>query len=124
MSAAKCGGCLSNHSLHIAEPVIGPTTSGRAIGPCVLLAGVARWPRAMPRTLTLDHDMSNARTPVPDDVYAEVMFQHDRTCCVCGEQGLAVQIHHIDDNPGNHAINNLAVLCLEHHNQTQTRGGF
>ena len=78
----------------------------------------------MPRSLTLGHDMSNARTPVPDDVSAEVMFQHDRTCCVCGERGLAVQIHHIDENPGNHTINNLAVLCLEHHNQTQTRGGF
>ncbi len=68
--------------------------------------------------------MSDARTPVPDDVSAEVMFQHDRTCCVCRERGLAVQIHHIDENPANHAINNLAVLCLEHHEQTQTRGGF
>ena len=67
--------------------------------------------------------MSDARTPVPDDV-SEVMFQHDRTCCVCRERGLAVQIHHIDENPANHAINNLAVLCLEHHEQTQTRGGF
>jgi hypothetical protein len=68
--------------------------------------------------------MSIARTPVPDDVSAEVMFQHDRTCCVCRDRGLAVQIHHIDENPANHAIDNLAVLCLEHHEQTQTRGGF
>ena len=68
--------------------------------------------------------MNSARTPVPDDVSAEVMFQHDRTCCVCRDRGLAVQIHHIDENPTNHAINNLAVLCLEHHEQTQTRGGF
>ena len=68
--------------------------------------------------------MTKPRTPVPDDISAEVMFQHDRTCCVCRERGLAVQIHHIDEDPTNHAIYNLAVLCLEHHEQTQTRGGF
>jgi hypothetical protein len=68
--------------------------------------------------------MKKPRTPVPDEVSAEVMFQHDRTCCVCGERGLAVQIHHIDEDPTNHVIHNLAVLCLEHHEQTQTRGGF
>jgi 5-methylcytosine-specific restriction endonuclease McrA len=64
------------------------------------------------------------RTPIPEDISAQVMFQHDRTCCVCHEPGRAVQIHHIDDDPTNHAISNLAVLCLEHHEQTQTRGGF
>jgi hypothetical protein len=69
-------------------------------------------------------NMNKPRTPVPDAVSAEVMFQHDRTCCVCRERGLAVQIHHIDEDPTNHAIDNLAVLCLEHHEQTQTRGGF
>ncbi len=68
--------------------------------------------------------MNGVRTPVPDAISAEVMFQHDRTCCVCRDRGLAVQIHHIDENPSNHAINNLAVLCLEHHEETQIRGGF
>jgi hypothetical protein len=68
--------------------------------------------------------MKKERTPVPDDISAEVMFRHDRTCCVCRERGLAVQIHHIDEDPANHAITNLAVLCLEHHEQTQLRGGF
>jgi hypothetical protein len=53
-----------------------------------------------------------------------LMFQHDRTCCVCRQRELAVQIHHVDENPTNHAISNLGVLCLEHHEQTQTRGGF
>ena len=68
--------------------------------------------------------MSKPRTPIPDDISAEVMFQHDRTCCVCHNRGLAVQIHHIDEDPTNHAVTNLAVLCLEHHEQTQMRGGF
>jgi hypothetical protein len=68
--------------------------------------------------------MSKRRTPIPDDISAEVMFQHDRTCCICHQRELAVQIHHVDEDPTNHAINNLAVLCLQHHEQTQTRGGF
>jgi hypothetical protein len=72
----------------------------------------------------LDRKMKKPRTPILDDVSAEVMFQHDRTCCVCHERGLSVQIHHIDDDPTNHEVENLAVLCLEHHEQTQTRGGF
>jgi hypothetical protein len=68
--------------------------------------------------------MNKPRTPIPDDISAEVMFQHDRTCCVCGIREFEVQIHHIDDNPTNHAIDNLAVLCLDHHQKTQLRGGF
>jgi hypothetical protein len=42
----------------------------------------------------------------------------------CRERGLAVQLHHIDEDPTNHAISNLTVLCLEHHEHTQVRGGF
>ena len=68
--------------------------------------------------------MANERTPIPPDSAAEVEFEHDRTCCVCRERGLPTQIHHIDDNPSNHATENLTVLCLTHHHETQVRGGF
>ena len=64
------------------------------------------------------------RTPIPEDVAAEVLFQHHRTCCVCNIPGKTVQIHHIDDNPANNSMSNLAVLCLECHNDTQVTGGF
>src|ERR1700730_9102870 len=64
------------------------------------------------------------RTPIPDEIAADVMFHHDRTCCVCTMPGKSVQIHHIDENPSNHDPENLAVLCLEHHEETQIRGGF
>jgi len=64
------------------------------------------------------------RTPIPEDVAAQVLYQHDHTCCVCNEPGMAVQIHHIDENPSNHDIGNLAVLCLQDHEATQARGGF
>jgi hypothetical protein len=68
--------------------------------------------------------MSKPPTEIPDEISAEVLFQHHRTCCVCHEPGKAIQIHHIDEDPTNHTISNLAVLCLEHHDQTQRRGGF
>jgi hypothetical protein len=35
-----------------------------------------------------------------------------------------VQVHHVDENPGKNTFENLAVLCLECHNQTQLSGGF
>jgi 5-methylcytosine-specific restriction endonuclease McrA len=64
------------------------------------------------------------RTPVPQDISAEILFLSDRTCCVCRDNRKKVQIHHIDENHNNHEKNNLAVLCLECHNETQISGGF
>ena len=65
-----------------------------------------------------------ARTQIPADVAADILFASDRICCMCEVRGKAVQIHHLDGNSSNHSPKNLAVLCLECHNQTQTRGGF
>ncbi|MEZ5952744.1 MAG: HNH endonuclease signature motif containing protein [Hyphomonas sp.] len=65
-----------------------------------------------------------SRTPIPDNVSAQILVEADRTCCVCRDPSKAIQIHHIDENPSNNAPENLVVLCLEHHNDTQLRGGF
>lgn len=35
-----------------------------------------------------------------------------------------MQIHHIDEDPSNNDIQNLAALCLEDHNDTLLKGGF
>jgi hypothetical protein len=35
-----------------------------------------------------------------------------------------VQIHHVDDDPSNSSMENLAVLCLDCHTTTQIIGGF
>lgn len=68
--------------------------------------------------------MVKNRVPVSAELAAEIMFCSDRTCCACNERGKAVQIHHIDDDPANNSTDNLAVLCLECHNDTQVKGGF
>ena len=58
------------------------------------------------------------RIPIPKDIEAKVMFNHDRTCCVCNEKMLRIEIHHIDENPSNNSEDNLAVLCAECHGFT------
>lgn len=64
------------------------------------------------------------RIEIPRDIEAHVQFLSDRTCCVCRVKGKPFQIHHIDEDPANNDPQNLAVLCLECHNETQIRGGF
>lgn len=68
--------------------------------------------------------MTKNRVQIPSDLAADVMFTSDRTCCVCCERGKAVNIHHIDEDPSNNTIDNLSIMCLECHNDTQLKGGF
>lgn len=64
------------------------------------------------------------RKAIPKELSAKVLFYTDRTCCVCRKPQKPVQIHHIDENPSNNDISNLAVLCLDCHNDTMLKGGF
>jgi hypothetical protein len=64
------------------------------------------------------------RVPVPPDTDAEMLYASDNTCCVCREPRRSLQVHHIDDDPSNNNVTNLAVLCLDCHDKTQIHGGF
>jgi hypothetical protein len=64
------------------------------------------------------------RNEIPTARAAQILFLSDRTCCVCRIKGKPVQIHHIDENPANNTLPNLAVLCFDCHTETQIRGGF
>lgn len=64
------------------------------------------------------------RKLIPSSIAAQVLFNSDRTCCVCREKDKSVQIHHIDGNNADFNISNLAVLCLDCHTNTQISGGF
>jgi hypothetical protein len=68
--------------------------------------------------------MAKLRTVIPEEVASEILYAHARTCCVCNEPGRPIQIHHIDDDPSDHDPENLCVLCLLCHEETQVRGGF
>jgi hypothetical protein len=62
--------------------------------------------------------------PIPPEIAAEVLFKSNRICCVCRLKNKPIQIHHIDGNHQNNDINNLSVLCLDCHTETQITGGF
>ena len=64
------------------------------------------------------------RVPIPQDLADELLFRSDRTCCVCRLSNKPVQIHHINDDPSDNRSDNLAVLCVVCHNETQITGGF
>jgi hypothetical protein len=53
-----------------------------------------------------------------------VLFEANRTCCICEESSKPVQIHHLDGNPNNNSTANLAVLCLDHHHEATVGGGL
>lgn len=64
------------------------------------------------------------RVPIPEDRSDEILYLSDRTCCKCHIPKKPIQIHHIDEDPSNNDPQNLAVLCLECHDETQVSGGF
>lgn len=61
---------------------------------------------------------------IPNDIAARVLFYSDRTCCVCRQKGRPVQVHHLNEDPNDHGLENLAVLCLMCHGETHSYGGF
>lgn len=64
------------------------------------------------------------RESISPELAARVLFLADRTCCVCRVRPKPVQIHHIDEDPSNNTLENLAVVCFDCHRETQIRGGF
>lgn len=68
--------------------------------------------------------MKENRTPIPKEVANIALFLSNRSCCVCRTPGRAIQLHHLDGNRNNHKLDNLAVLCLQCHDETLLKGGF
>lgn len=64
-----------------------------------------------------------ATSDVPHDLADELLYKADMRCCVCGRQR-GVQIHHIDADHSNNAVDNLIPLCVQHHSQASEKGGL
>lgn len=67
-----------------------------------------------------------SRKPIPRDVQTSVLVSSRRRCCICfgldRDTRLAVgQIAHLDGNRDNHKEDNLAFLCLVHHDEFDSR---
>ena len=66
------------------------------------------------------------RRSIPKATQDEVLIQSARRCCLCfGLQNdlceTKGQIVHLDHNPANNDLDNLAWLCLNHHDQYDSR---
>ena len=66
------------------------------------------------------------RKSIPKDLVADITSACRRRCCICfaldkddGEK--RGQISHLDRDPSNNAPDNLAFLCLRHHDEYDTR---
>lgn len=59
------------------------------------------------------------RKKIPHNIEVQILLRNKHACCICRETGLYkdVVIHHIDGNPNNNKLENLAVLCLDHHSK-------
>lgn len=59
-----------------------------------------------------------------DSLFDRVLFESDRTCCICRDRARPVKIHHIDGNHSNNERSNLAVLCDPCHTLAHTNIPF
>jgi hypothetical protein len=67
-----------------------------------------------------------SRAKIPPDIVADVVVSSRRRCCICfalsGDSAEKKgQVAHLDHDPANNAVENLAFLCLEHHDQYDSR---
>lgn len=68
----------------------------------------------------------NRRRSLPADVVADVVTTSRRRCCICfalrkDDTEKRGQIAHLDRDASNNTFENLAFLCLEHHDQYDSR---
>lgn len=66
--------------------------------------------------------MSKRKT-ISQRLRIELLYIFGRSCCICQQHFLKLQIHHIDGDPGNNDPENLIVLCKQHHDEVETSGG-
>ena len=59
--------------------------------------------------------MKPKRKKIPPQVKETLLNMNAGVCCVCKSRGLGVNFHHIDENPSNNALENIAVLCVKDH---------
>lgn len=67
-----------------------------------------------------------ARPPIPNETLHKLLFENRWACCVCRDGSKPIIVHHIKPwaKSKTHNIENLCVLCLEHHDKAHQKGGL
>lgn len=60
---------------------------------------------------------TSKRLPIPKPIQRSLLTKNLGVCCVCKERGTGTNFHHIDGNPANNNEDNIAVLCVQEHDQ-------
>lgn len=59
--------------------------------------------------------MKPKRKKIPPQLKEILLNKNAGVCCVCKSRGLGINFHHIDENPSNNTLDNIAVLCVKDH---------
>jgi len=57
----------------------------------------------------------SSRKALTEKQRPDILIANRHACCICAESG--GQIHHINGDPSDNTPENLAVLCLPHHDK-------
>ncbi|AKM41145.1 hypothetical protein NL30_15250 [Burkholderia contaminans] len=70
----------------------------------------------------IENVIGAGRTPIPEDILNTVLFKSKWVCCICRDPKKAVIVHHLSPwaKSRSHALDNLVILCLEHHGEAHT----
>ncbi|MGX9856182.1 HNH endonuclease signature motif containing protein [Limimaricola variabilis] len=103
---------------HLAENLI---ESGYTVG------SLSKLPKSKLENLGLVGSMAErlkgeTRPPVPPKNLISVLFKNRWCCCVCRDSNKSITVHHINEwhESRDHSEANLAVLCLDHHDEAHT----
>ena len=71
----------------------------------------------------IDHLFKEQRPPIPTRNLMKVLFDNRFQCCVCRDPKKSIIVHHIAEwaDSRSHDVENLAVLCLHHHDEAHTK---
>lgn len=71
----------------------------------------------------IDDLFKEPRPPIPTDALMSVLFANRYQCCVCRDPKLSVIVQHIEEWAESrlHDVENLAVLCLHHHDEAHSK---
>jgi hypothetical protein len=78
-----------------------------------------RW---VPYAERVQNKTKSRRTPIPPKTAEDVMVASAHTCCICRQDGRDVNLHHINGDPSDHRMTNLAPLCSLCHTNVGTKG--